>query len=287
MASVTFTAVLPNGEIATRTTKTMAYVAVLAWADKGEDNWGARSWHLTRKAALAAATTGSLLVNYKVLDVEITKVVGKTIPGTELHAIKARLADAAKAGKAEAQAGIVAAAELWGADLLADVAEAVAEESPISPEDIDATSDVMAEMLAPAQTVAEATAYLDAVKVAVDAALAEAKADAAAAAAAKMSLAQKRELGTTVHDRIRSVLDRLPEGIDPAEAAAAVETWLLYIPKNRTEESAGMTADQKRELGSAVRALAEEALVDLPAGVAPASALRQLDTWFTYIPQAK
>lgn len=275
MASVTFTAVLPNGETASRTTKTRAYVACLAIADKGGDNWGARSWHLTRAAAIAA-NSGYISENYnaKVLDVEITKVVGKTLPGTELHDIKAALA--AGVDLAQYQAGLT----------LGDVAPV--EEPLISADDIDATSDALGELFAEGtKLVADALAEVreEIAQAEINEAVAAAKAD--TTAPAKMSLAQKRELGTGVHDRIRSVLDALPAGIDPTEAAAVVETWLLYIPKNRTEESSGMTADQKRELGSAVRALAEEALAELPVGVAPASALTQLDTWFTYIPQSK
>lgn len=294
MASVTYTAILPNGVLATRSTKTMQYVAVLAVADPGKDNWGARSWHLTESAAYQAANVSyNRALNTKVVTVEITKVVGKTIPGTELDTIKARIKDGTWNSPELAAAD---ATKLWGGDLLADVAVAVAE---IAPEetgepteaDLDAASDFMAEILAPAQTVEEATELLADVNKAMTEALAEAKADAAAAkaelAAMKMSLAQKREMGTRVHELMRGVLAELPEGIDAEEAAAVVETWLLYIPKNRADGQQGMSADQKRVLGSAARKLAEQALAELPAGVAPAAAVSQLDTWFTYIPQAK
>jgi hypothetical protein len=281
MARITFTAVLPNGETATRTSTVKHYAAVVAVAPVGTDNWTVADWYEDAEHAEGIVRGTDVRywpteVNAKVVTAEITKVVGKTTDPI-VAAAKARLAKAQD----------INATELWGADLLADVAEAVAEPI-ISDADIAATSDALGALLTEGtKLVADALAEAreEIAQAEVNEAVAAAKAD--TAPPAKMSLAQKRELGSGVHDRIRSVLDRLPAGIDPAEAAAAVETWLLYIPKNRTEESAGMTPDQKRELGSAVRALAEEALSELPVGVAPASALAQLDTWFTYIPQSK
>lgn len=215
-ANVTFTATLPNGEVATRSTKTMNYVAVLAVADPGQDNWGAWSWHLTEAAAFDAAKGSRVRgFNTKVLPVEITKVVGKTVPGTELDAIKTRLAAEAKAAKADAKA---AEAE----------AEAGITAAPVPTEaDLDAASDVVAEMLAP--SVEEATELLDAVGAAVTEALAEAKAD--KLAAATMSREQKQVLGSIVHRLAMQALDELPEGIDAAEATAVVEKWLSYIPR--------------------------------------------------------
>ena len=96
MATVTYTATLPNGEIATRSTSTREYVACLAIAYKGGDNWCARAWHTTHGAAIAAMNSAYVRDTYsaQVIEVRITKVVGKTVPGTELHDIKAALAAA-------------------------------------------------------------------------------------------------------------------------------------------------------------------------------------------------
>jgi hypothetical protein len=268
MATVTYTATLPNGELAHRSTKTMEYVACLAIADKGGDNWGARSWHLTTGAAIAAANSGYIRDNYnsKVIEVEITKVVGKTVPGTDLHDMKAALA--AGVDLAQYQAGLL----LPGDDAPADVP---------SEADVDATAEAFGAVLTGTQTVEEATAFLDTVQEAFTAAIADAKAD----LAARMTLAQKQELGSNVHALVRTVLADLPAGIDPAEADTVVTKWLSYIPRSGLRSApARMTLEQKRVLGGMVHAKAAQALADLPAGVNPDAAADVVGKWMSYIP---
>lgn len=255
MATVTYTATLPNGELAHRSTKTMQYVAVLAVADKGGDNWGARSWHLTFGAATAAMNSGYIRDNYnaKVIEVEITKVVGKVINDPLLLEVKERLAADAKAAAADVP----------------------------SEADVDATAEAFGAVLTGTQTVEEATAFLDTVQEAFTAAIADAKAD----LAARMTLAQKQELGSNVHALVRTVLADLPAGIDPAEADTVVTKWLSYIPRSGLRSApARMTLEQKRVLGGMVHAKAAQALADLPAGVSPDAAADVVGKWMSYIP---
>lgn len=161
MATVTFSAILPNGEIATRTTGTREYVACLAVADKGGDNWGARSWHLTHGAAIAAMNSAYIRDTYsaQVVEVDITKVVGKTVPGTDLHDIKAALAADAKAAKAAAVTvtGDVAGLLTEGTAL---VAEALAEVRAKADAPADLTVADIVEAEVHSMTVAEVMADL-------------------------------------------------------------------------------------------------------------------------------
>lgn len=264
MAQVTFSATLPNGTVVTRVSKVKNYVAIVATAPVGTDEWTVASWHESAEHAEGIVRGTDVRywpakVNAKVIETAITKVVGAT-SDPDLLAVKAAL-KAAKSGVVAAEVAVAAAP---------------------ADDEVEAASDVLGSMFSGGQTVEEAEAFLDTMKEVFDAAVAEAKAD----LAAKMSLEQKQALGSTVHALVREVLAELPEGVDPAEAETVVSKWLSYIPQSKTEAPArfGLTRDQKRALGSAVHAKAALALEALPGGVNADEAATTVGKWMSYIP---
>jgi hypothetical protein len=249
--------------------KVKTYVAVVAVAEVGTDVWTVASWHdsLAHAEGNAANLYFPEQHNVKVIETAITKVVGKT-SDPELSAVKAQLAADAKAAKTT---GVVAS----------DVAAVAAP----ADDDVVATADVVGGMFGGGQTVEEATAFLDTMKDVFDAALADAKAD----LAARMSVAQKQDMGSRVHELALGITaDELPAGVDPAEAADVVQKWVArHIPCRPADAAparARMSVAQKRALGALVHAKAMLAVADLPGDVNADEATDVLVKWLRYIP---
>lgn len=206
MSNITFTATAPNGATFTRKSGTMGYTNVVMVADRGEDNWGPLSWHLTASAAFDTAKSSRCAdLNVKVVDAVPTDVSGKVAPGTmfngvDLFELKAAAAAArkaakadAKAAEAEAEAGIEAAIGEWVAE---PTVEAVAEVSKA----------IEAAEVAPVK--------------------------AAKKAPATKAATPKQVLGQAVVDAAMAAVEaNLPEGMDLTEAYEVVTKWMSYIPQ--------------------------------------------------------
>ncbi|QFP94712.1 hypothetical protein I5G59_gp92 [Mycobacterium phage LilMcDreamy] len=229
MASIEYTATAPNGESFTRTSPSMAYVAVLmvADADPGTENWGPYSWHKSYEAANAAAQASyhQGLHRTVVVDAIPTAVKGKASIGDFAGHPRANVIDdLIEAKAAKPRKGKKADV----AEIEAEAPEAVADEFST---EVDLglgemTDDERAEVeaLVVPEPVAE-----DVTEVAEKPA--KAKAPKAKKPVVPTERTLKQQLGAAVVEAaMAAALANVPEGMTADEATEIVTKWMSYIP---------------------------------------------------------
>lgn len=224
-AKIEYTATAPNGESFTRTSGTMAYVAVLmvADADPGTDNWGPYSWHKTYEAANAAGNATYHQGKHRtvVVDAIPTAVKGKAVVGDFASHPRASVIDTLIEAKAGKKADV--------AEIEVEAPEVVADEFST---EVDLglgemTDDERAEVeaLVVPEPVAE-----DVTEVAEKPAKAP-KAKAAKKPAVPTERTLKQQLGAAVVEAaMAAALANVPEGMTADEATEIVTKWMSYIP---------------------------------------------------------